>query len=101
MNTKLNAGCPALAMVTRLLLKPMVAAAESPLWHLWKNRFDGTTQCAQSVPGRGWDNLDSTFSDGRCQTAVNGFAGNAASETGRKKRILELMTIIVATRSGR
>ena len=101
MNTKRNIGRQALAIITLLLLQTTAASAESLHWHLWKNRIDGEMQCAQSVPGRGWDNMDGTFSDGRCRTALNGSAGNATSETGRKNRILELMTIIVTTRSGR
>jgi len=101
MNTKLNTRRTALAIFTLLLLQSMIASTESPPWHLWKNATDGAVQCAQSTPGRGWDNMDGTFSDGRCRTALIRSANNSTSETGRKNRILELMTIITATRSGR
>lgn len=101
MNTMLNTGRQALAIITLLLLQTTAASAESLPWHLWKNSVDGKIQCAQFVPGRDWDKIDGTFSDGRCRTALIGSAGNAASESGRKNRMLELMTIIVAARPGR
>jgi hypothetical protein len=127
MNTKLAA--PAILSVFLLTVSATfcatIANAESRPWHLWKNNLDGQTQCARSAPAKNWANMGGTFRNARCQTAQSRSGNSGAdmggtvadgtatpatatpiarlapAETGRKHKMLELMTIFVTARSSR
>jgi|GEM_PF-1423532 len=116
MNTKLVALTALLLFlslcVAALMLYAVAAYAEPAPWSLWKNRLDGRTHCAQSSPGKNWDNMGGTFRDPRCQTAQGRSidtvtttsvatqpARAAPTEMNRKSKMLELMSIFVTARS--
>lgn len=90
---------PILSLLFFLSLISLNALAAKPVpWYLWKNSVDGNTQCAQASPGTGWSH-NGTYIDARCQAPLK--RSDAPPAMNRTNKMLELMTIIVAARSGR